>query len=403
VEELLASPGIPQTISGTVRGRLAEFPDRERAVLEAAAVLGRHFDWEILAAASGQPPEVVSGALARAVDRVLVTADGARFQFRHALTREAVLMSTLPPRLRRAAANALAAVDAAHPDLEGGWRDVAADLAARSGDRARAGRLLRDSGRYSLEVGALATAVSTLRRAADLLEGSPGRAEAELILIEALALAGRVDETAAAGARLIGRLGDDPATRETRTEAHLRLAQAAVSASRWPMARQHIEVAVRLAVAGADPNFSARAAVLSAEVALAGDDLDGARRTAEQVLATDGAGPDVRCHAFEIVGRSRRLHDLPAAAAAFGAALATAEQASLPVWRLRALHELGTVDMFERVDVNRLLEARRLGEQMGALSTVAVLDLQLSPALPAGGTWSAAMPTPGQRSTPPAA
>ena len=144
------------------------------------------------------------------------------------------------------------------------------------------------------------------------------------------------------------------------------------------MARHHIEAAVRLAAAGADPNFSARAAVLSAEVALAGADLDGARRTAEQVLAMDGAGPEVRCHAFEIVGRSRRLHDLRAAAAAFGAALATAEQASLPVWRLRALHELGTVDMFERMDVDRLLEARRLGEQMGALSTVAVLDLQLS-------------------------
>jgi DNA-binding CsgD family transcriptional regulator len=113
-------------------------------------------------------------------------------------------------------------------------------------------------------------------------------------------------------------------------------------------------------------------------VALADDDLDGARRTAEQVLAADGAGPDVRCHAFEIAGRSRRLHDLPAAAAAFAAALATAEQANLPVWQLRALHELGTVDMFERMDTGRLLEARRLGEQMGALSTVAVLDLQLS-------------------------
>ena len=280
VEELLASPGIPESISETVRERLAEFPDRERAVLEAAAVLGRHFDWEILPAASGRPPEVVSRALARAVDRVLVTADGAGFQFRHALTREAVLISTLPPRLRQAATNALAAIDAAHPGLEGGWRDVAADLAARSGDRARAGRLLRDSGRYSLEVGALATAVGTLRRAAGLLEGSPERAGAELMLIEALALAGRVDETAAAGIQLIGRLGDDPATRETRIEARLRLAQAAVSASRWPMARHHIEGAVGLAAAGADPNFSARAAVLSAEVALAGDDLDGARRTA---------------------------------------------------------------------------------------------------------------------------
>jgi DNA-binding CsgD family transcriptional regulator len=151
------------------------------------------------------------------------------------------------------------------------------------------------------------------------------------------------------------------------------------------MARQHIEAAVRLTAGHTDPDLSARAAVLSSEVALADDDLDGARRTAEQVLATDGAGLDVRCHAFEIVGRSRRLHDLPAAATAFGAALATAEQAGLPVWRLRALHELGTVDMFGRMDVDRLLEARRLGEQMGALSTVAVLDLQLSAAFT--GRW----------------
>jgi DNA-binding CsgD family transcriptional regulator/tetratricopeptide (TPR) repeat protein len=378
VEELLASRGVPESVSGTVRERLAEFPGQERAVLEAAAVMGRQFDWEILPAASGQPAEVVSQALARAVDRVLVTADAAGFQFRHALTREAVLVSALPPRLRRAAASALAAVEAAHPDLAGGWRDVAADLAARAGDRARAGRLLLDSGRYSLEVGALATAAGTLRQAADLLEDSPERAEAELMLIEALAVAGRVDDAASAGTRLIGRLSDDPAARDTRTEAHLRLAQAAVSASRWPLARQHIEAAAGLTATPTDPNLPARAAVLSAEVALAGDDLAGARQTAEQVLAMHGAGPDVRCHAFEIVGRSRRLHDLPAAATAFGAALATAEQAGLPVWRLRALHELGTVDMFERMGVDRLLEARRLGEQMGALSTVAVLDLQLA-------------------------
>jgi DNA-binding CsgD family transcriptional regulator len=378
VEELLAAPGIPQSISETVRGRLSEFPGSERTVLEAAAVMGRHFDWEILPAASGQAREVVSRALARAVERILVIADGEGFQFRHALTRDAVLMSMLPPRLGQAAADALAAIDAAHPGLEGGWRDVAADLAARSGDRARAGRLLRDSGRYSLEVGALATAAGTLRRAADLLESSPERAEAELTLIEALALAGRVDEAAAVGTRLIGRLGDDPATRGTRVEAHLRLAHAAVAASRWPMARHHIEAIGRRAAAGTNPDLPARAAVLSAEVTLAADDVAGACRTAERVLAMDGAGPDVRCHAFEIVGRTRRLHDLPAAAAAFEAALATAEQASLPVWRLRALHELGTVDMFQRMDTGRLLEARRLGEQMGALSTAAVLDLQLS-------------------------
>src|SRR5579863_7380742 len=134
VEELLAAPGVPQSITDTVRGRLSEFPGCERAVLEAAAVMGRHFDWEILPAASGQAPEVVSRALARAVERILVIADGEGFQFRHALTRDATLMSMLPPRLRQAAADALAAIDAAHPGLEGRWRDAAADLAARSGD-----------------------------------------------------------------------------------------------------------------------------------------------------------------------------------------------------------------------------------------------------------------------------
>lgn len=85
MKELLASPSVPESISEKVRGRLAELPGHERAVLE-AAIMGRRFDWEILPA-SGQSAEVVSRALARAADRVLVTADAAGFQFRHALTR----------------------------------------------------------------------------------------------------------------------------------------------------------------------------------------------------------------------------------------------------------------------------------------------------------------------------
>jgi len=378
VEELLASPGVPESIIDTVRSRLAEFPDDERVVIEAAAIMGNHFDWQILPAASGQSPEVASRAMDRAVDSLLVSADSEGFRFRHALTREAVVATMMPPRAGAAASEALAAIDAAHPYLDGAWRDVAAELAARAGDRTRAGRLLTEAGRYSVQVGALATAADTLRRAVELQDGTAECAEAELALVEALALAGRVDEATAAATRLIGRVGDDPPTMEIRTEAHLRLAHAAVTASRWPLARRHIAAAVGLADDKTDPRLSARAAVLSAEVDLADGDLAGARAAAEEVLAMDGASPDSRCHAYEIVGRTRRLHDLPAAQAAFEAALATAEREDLPVWRLRALHELGTVDMFARVDVERLLEARQLGERMGALSTVAVLDLQLS-------------------------
>ena len=378
VEELLASPGIPESITETVRSRLADLPGDERAVLEAAAVLGHRFDWEILPAASGRSSAVVSRALGLAVDRALVMPDAAGFRFRHALTREAVLTVMLAPRVRQAAAAALAAVDAAHPYLEGPWREVAADLAARAGDRTRAGLLLRDAGRSAVHVGALATAVDTLRRSVELLEGRPERDAAELAMVEALALAGRVDEAAAAATTLIGRLEPDPATKDVRIEAHLRLAHAAVTACRWALARRHIAAAAGLAADGSDPGLSARAAVLGADVALGTGDLLAARDAAQHVLAVDGAGPDARCQAYEIIGRTWRLHDLDAARDAFEAALATAEQHDLPVWRLRALHELGTVDMFTRMDVDRLLEARSLGERMGALSTVAVLDLQLA-------------------------
>ena len=378
VEELLASPGIPGSITDTVRARLAEFPGPERGVLETAAVIGHHFDWEILPAATGRPPGVVSRALSQGVERSLLAADGDGFRFRHALTREAVLAVMMGPRVRETAVAALAAIDAAHPYLEGRWREVAADLSARAGDTVRSGRLLLDAGRSAVEVGALATAADTLRRSIGMLEEGSERDQAELALIEALALAGRVDEAALVAGPLVARRTADPAAEDVRIEAHLWLAQAAVTASRWPLAEGHIRAAAALADAGARPGLSARVAVLGADAALGQGDLAAARAAAHEVLATDDAAPDARCHAYEIVGRSWRLQDMGTARVSFEAALATAESHGLPIWRLRALHELGTVDMFTRAEVDRLLAARRLGEEMGALSTVAVLDLQLS-------------------------
>src|SRR5260221_6504911 len=117
---------------------------------------------------------------------------------------------------------------------------------------------------------------------------------------------------------------------------------------------------------------------IDVELAFAGDDLDEARLLAEDVLAAEGSATDVRGHALEVLGRRHRLRDLSAARAAFESALVTAETAGLPLWRLRALHELGTMDLLDHAGVGRLSEARRAAEQMGALSTVAILDLQLA-------------------------
>lgn len=377
-EELLASAGLPESFTETVRARLAEFSGSQRSVIEAAAVLGRHFDWELLPDVSGQAAQLVADTLGLAVERQLMTAEGTAIRFRHALTREAVLEMTLPPRQRSLAAAALAALDAAHPRLEGGLREVAVDVAIRAGNRHRAGTLLGESGRQSLAVGALATAVSALRRAVDLLEGDTGQAGTELLLIEALAVAGQVDEAAAVGGRLTTRAGDDPAGQRIRIDAHLSLAGAAVSAARWQMARHQLEAARRLAGSNPAAGIRARMTVLGADIAFAADDQDRARVLAEEVLALDGAAAEACCHALEIIGRSCRLHDLGAARGAFERALVTAEAADLPVWRLRALHELGTIDLFDHEGVDRLLQARRAAEQMGALGTAAVLDLQLA-------------------------
>src|SRR6185437_13313597 len=122
--------------------------------------------------------------------------------------------------------------------LEGSLCELAVELANRAGNRRRAGMLLQESGRQALAWGTLATAIGTLRRAADLLEGTPEREQAEFLLVEALALAGRVEEAAAVGGHLITRLGSEAP--DLRTEVHLRLSQAAAGASRWEMARYHL-------------------------------------------------------------------------------------------------------------------------------------------------------------------
>jgi len=380
VEELLASPGLPGDFKAGVDARLSALTSDQREVIEAAAVLGRHFDWQLLPAMTGLSEEVVGEAVAAGLKAMLLTSHGSALGFRHALTREAVLDSLVPPRQRQLALAGLGALTDAGTVLSGGDREVAIDLALRGGDRRRAGLLLLGSGRKSLAWGALATATDALRRAADLLTGTLEQSEAELELVAALALAGRVEEAAAAGARMVSRLGPDPHTASLRVEAHLRLAHAAVAASRWTMARHHLDEARRLTTAGSAPATAARANVLDADLAMAADQYGTARRLAEEVLRTAGVAAEVRCHAFEVVGRSHRLADLSAASAAFEAALVTAESADLPMWRLRALHELGTIELFDHAGVDRLLQARQGAEQMGAVSTVAVLDLQLSAA-----------------------
>jgi tetratricopeptide (TPR) repeat protein len=350
-------------------------------VLHTAALFGRQFDWRLLPQATGLPADTVGTALEHGV-RVLLLAvdDDGIFRFRHMLTREAVAADLLPPRRIALAARALAALEAVEPGLTGVAGDLVAGLAIQADEPGRAGVLLTESGRSALGRGALATAASTLRHAADLLADPDLRAEAETLLVEALALAGQADEAMRIGDRLIAQLtpGGEAASRWAGI--HLQLAHAAVDGTRWTTARRHIGIVRDLLAAEPEPGLDAHAAVLDAEIALADDEASRARDLAESALGSAAASPEIRCRALELLGRVRRVNDLDGARAAFEQALATADAAGLALWRLRALHELGTIEMFDRADDARLSQAQRLAEELGAASTGAVIGLQLTAA-----------------------
>ena len=141
--------------------------------------------------------------------RAFFAADRESFRFRHALTHEAVLAGLLPPERALLAGRALAAVEAAHPGLPGAWCMLAAELAERAGNAARAGALLLEAGRRDLAVGALASAEHTLTRARTLIgpDDATLRTPVDEALTEVFAMSGQVDRAIETGRMLLARLG----------------------------------------------------------------------------------------------------------------------------------------------------------------------------------------------------
>jgi DNA-binding CsgD family transcriptional regulator/tetratricopeptide (TPR) repeat protein len=376
---------VPLTFVDSMRRRLATLGTDARAVVRAAAVLGRNFDWELVAEITGVGAEAIIGALheARNTQIVSVDVETDAFRFRHALTRDAVLADLLPPERAALAYRALDVIEAARPGLPGTWCDLAAELAVAAGDRKRAAALLLEAGRRALSSGALASAEATLDRArAVALADDPTLVDIEECLTEVLSMAGNCDRAVEVGESVLTRLGDDRQGAPRRAEVRLRLARAAVAATRWSEADGHLDRARVEAATADDEKLTARIDAVNAQTTItrwpekAESSARAALETAERVDL-----PEVACEALEIIGRCERQRELDAAEAAFAGAYAIANAHDLTVWRVRALHELGTVDLLRDGEVARLEEARELAATQGALATAAVLDVQIAACL----------------------
>ena len=375
-------PAAPRTLVATVAERLNALGPSASAALSAAAVLGRRFDWTMLPVMTELGEREILAALGRATIMQLLVCEQrgtGSFRFRHALTREAVLGQLVPAERAFLARMGLTAVERTHPELEDEWCNLAAQLAEQAGDRNRAAAVLLQAGRRSLARGALATAETTLERALELASDSGALTlDVKHALCETLSSAGKIERALEVGAEVVTQLQLRTGQTDKLCQVHLRLARAATSACQWDVAEAHL--ARVSALAGPHEDLTACAEAIGAHVAIGRGNPDRGTSVALSALAVaERAGlHEVACEALEVVGRSARVSDLDQAETAFVRALRIAEAHGLTLWRVRALFELGTLDVISGGPIHRLAAAREGALAAGALSVAAQVDLHLS-------------------------
>jgi tetratricopeptide (TPR) repeat protein len=365
-----AAMPVPPTLAGLVARRLAGLAPEQRRVVDAAAVLGRDLDRVMLAGVVGLAESVVIDALHAAVEAQLLVEAGGELRWRHALTRDAVLATVFSPQRAVLARNA-----AAECRRRGGPDDDvhAAELLAAAGEALPAAEIFLRLARMELAAGSLRSADDLLARAAATRALRPAVA---IERVRLLTLRGEPATALEVGSDILDEVrGDDHA------ELCLRLAQAALSASRWAVAERYLERAGR----PGDP----RSLVLAADAAFGAGDLDratglatAAAERAAGLAAAPGADVAERrkrteawCAALTVRGRCVMRRDPAAARDVFARAAQIAAEHGLRPLRVTALMGVGTIELYGHLISPALRETRELALDTGMLAVVISIDL----------------------------
>ncbi|MFJ4919551.1 AAA family ATPase [Streptomyces sp. NPDC088725] len=353
-------------------------------LLSAAAVIGKRFPLSVLQRMTGIDDRGLLSHLHAGVAAQLVVSDEPApdwYAFRHPLTVEALFTQLTPGNRAALSARAADAVQALHPELEGEWCPLVAELRSEAGDAAEAGRLFADAGRRALADGAISSAVTLLDRAEHLLSGSEDASRRAGILeslLPALAEAGNFTRAFALAEQLHA-LGGAGLSAPRLATLHTRLAEVAYTAGR--SADGHRQIARARAVLETDPDEPAAASVDVAAAYLALDSpgqdrTQQAERLARSALhAAQRHGlPAVACQAWELLATLARERDLGEATSLLEWALLTAERHQLPLQRMYALTRIGGNNWLVDGDTAPLLKARREALRLGSATIVHTID-----------------------------
>jgi DNA-binding CsgD family transcriptional regulator len=379
---------VPRTVVHSVAQRAARLGPAGRTLLDTAAVLGRRFSLPVLQAVSGLSGRELLVHLRAAIDAQLVSPSGPVgdwYEFRHALTADALLAELLPTERAAIATQVADAIEQAYPGLPGDWRVRLAALRQTAGDTRGAALHYAEAGRAALLAGAVNSAVALLERALDLLAG-PEYADDRVPLVEQLVCtlveAGRLDRVFALADELPeagpGSLGPARAA-----ALHARLAWAAVNAARHQDAADRVRQVrglLRLVPESRDrsPHQALEAAVdlVGAHLALSDTKAPGAdrEREADRLARRAAAGaeraglPEVVCHALQMLAVLERRHGFERSEVYLEKCLVLATEHELTTCQFDTLMWLGVSDFMRTGSSTRLERAHRAVAKHGALT-----------------------------------
>jgi tetratricopeptide (TPR) repeat protein len=240
-----ANPAVPRSTAETIAPRLSRLDETERRVIAAAAVVGRRFDWAVVAQAADVNEATAVSALRRCAELQLLDADPDRpteLRFRHALTRDAVDALTFPLDRTQLASRALDVLLGSGTALTGDDLLSAAAL-ARAADRgADAAPLLLAAAQEAFDRNAFDAAEQLLEDAAGISAPTdPMHRRALQERLRVLSAMGRLQDVHELGQRVLQAIPADDIT--SQMEAHLRLARSASEGRDPQVALAHVDAA----------------------------------------------------------------------------------------------------------------------------------------------------------------
>jgi len=370
-----SGPSVPERFAELVGRRMSSLDAGTVRALRVAAVLGQRFDVELLRAALAEPISAVADALREGVGAQVLISDQSQpttFEFRHALTRDAILDELIPLERMEIARDTLAALDLDRADLGDPLWEQAATLAETAGDARRAAQLLLHAANNARQRGALSSAVPMLQRAWSFVDERDSEwSEIGAVLLSALATTGEIDEALAVGDRLRSAAAPD-----RRADIHLAMARAAAEASRWDTAREHADAARHLAEYAPGSLVAARLDAVRAEIAVGLGHFHDAAALAETVLAIAEQLEDhqLRAAASLVIGRCERGRGIGDPCATFDRVIQIGREHGLPTMQIRGLMERSSLALWNFEPSQAIVTAREQALNAGALVVVAHID-----------------------------